>query len=216
MVLKRELEEAKAAEKKTTVEEKPKLDEKGAQTTEKPLENLSQEEIANRAKSILGEYKSFATFSQDRFNRYMVAGERYLKEGKYYLAADAYTMASIYKPNDPLAYAGKSHALFAAGEYMSSALYLSRALTIFPEYARFKVDIVAMVGDKDKLETRIADVQEWLKKNDVPELDFLLAYVYFQMGRLDEAKKSIDAAYEKMPDAPAVQTLKDAIYGNTK
>ena len=146
----------------------------------------------------------------------MLAGEKYLKEGRFYLAANAYTLASVYKPEDPLAYAGKSHALFAAGEYMSSALYLSRALTIFPEYARFKIDLIAMVGDKDKLESRIADVKEWLTRSDAAELHFLLAYVYYQMDRLDEAKKSIDAAYGQMPDAPAVRTLKDAIYAAQK
>ncbi|MBA7714887.1 hypothetical protein ES703_123919 [subsurface metagenome] len=103
------------------------------------------------------------------------------------------------------------YALFAAGEYMSSALFLSRALEIFPEYARFKIDLVAMVGDRDKLESRIADVEEWLQRSGAPELQFLLGYVYYQMGRLQRAKQVIDAAYEKMPDSPAVIALKRAI-----
>jgi tetratricopeptide (TPR) repeat protein len=120
-------------------------------------------------------------------------------------------LASIYKPDDPLAYAGKSHALFASGEYMSSALFLSRALQIFPGYAQFKIDLVAMVGDRDKLETRVADAEEWLQRSGAPELQFLLAYVYYQMDRLQRAKEAIDAVYEKMPEAPAVLTLKEAI-----
>jgi len=94
---------------------------------------------------------------------------------------------------------------------MSSALFLSRALEIFPEYARFKIDLVAMVGDKDKLESRIAEVERWLEISGAPELQFLLGYVYYQMGRLDRAKKAIDAAYEKLPDSPAVIALKKAI-----
>jgi len=182
----------------------------------KQIEKLSPEELSSKAKNILGEYKTFASYSQSKFNRYMLAGEQYLKQGKYYLAADAYTLAAIYKPDDPLAYAGKSHALFAAGEYMSSALYLSKALTIFPDYVRFKIDIVSMVGDKDKLESRIIDVKEWLTRSNAAELHFLLAYVYYQMDRPDEAKKSINAAYAQMPDVPAVITLKDAIYAAQK
>ena len=166
---------------------------------------------AAKAKAIMGSYKSFASFTKDRFNQHLRAAERYLKQGRYYRAADAYTLAAIYKPDDPLAYAGKSHALFAAGEYMSSALFLSRALEIFPEYARFKIDIETMVGDKDKLESRIADVEQWLKISGAAELHFLLGYVHYQMGRLEPAKKAIDAAYEKMPEAPAVITLKEAI-----
>ena len=141
----------------------------------------------------------------------MRSAEQYLKEGKYYRAADTYTLASIYKPNDPLAYAGKSHALFAAGEYMTSALFLSRALNIFPEYAQFKIDIVAMVGDRDKLEGRIRDIKQWIERSDSGKLQFLLAYVYYQTGRIDEAKKSIDAAYEKLPESQAVNALKKAI-----
>lgn len=177
-----------------------------------PIDELSGVRLSARAKTVMGSYESFASFSEDKFNRYIRAAEQYLKQGKYYRAADAYTLASIYKSDDPLAYAGKSHALFAAGEYMSSALFLSRALAIFPEYARFKIDIEAMVGDRDKLESRVADVEEWLGRSGAAELQFLLGYVYYQMDRPERAKEAIDGAYEKMPDAPAVIALKEAIY----
>ncbi|GAI11990.1 unnamed protein product, partial [marine sediment metagenome] len=116
----------------------------------KGLDSGLKDDVSAKAREILGEHKTFASFAEDKFNRHMRAAEEYLKRGRYYRAADAYTLAAIYKPDDPLAYAGKSHALFAAGEYMSSALFLSRALEIFPEYAQFKIDLVAMVGDKDK------------------------------------------------------------------
>jgi tetratricopeptide (TPR) repeat protein len=61
------------------------------------------------------------------------------------------------------------------------------------------------------VESRIADIEEWLEMSDSGELQFLLGYVYYQLGRIGEAKKAIDAAYEKLPDAPAVKTLKKAI-----
>jgi tetratricopeptide (TPR) repeat protein len=189
---------------------------------EKPAEEQTQqpshaEKLAEidlsvaRTKAILGPYETFASFSEDKFNQNMRAGELYLKQGRYYRAADAYTLASLYKPDDPLAYAGKSHALFASGEYMSSALFLSRCLQIFPEYARFKIDIVAMVGSRDLLESRVADVEEWLKRSGAPELQFLLAYVYYQMDRLQPSKDAIETAYKMMPDVPAVLVLKKAI-----
>jgi len=197
--------------------------EKGMPGGKKPQEKKLEEEksfeqkladlslSAAKAKAILGEQKTFASLSESKFNWYLKEAENYLKQGKYYRAADAYTMASIYKPRDPLVYAGKSHALFAAGEYMSSALFLSRALEIFPEYAWFKIDILAMVGDKDQLESRIGDVEQWLKLNDAAELRFLLGYVYYQTGRLEKAKESIDLAYEKMPDSTSVIVLRKAI-----
>jgi tetratricopeptide (TPR) repeat protein len=174
--------------------------------------NISDAKQSEKVQAIMGENKTFASFADDKFNQYMRLGEEYLKQGKYYLAANAYTMASIYKSSDPLAYAGKSHALFAAGEYMSSALFLSKAMEIFPEYAQFKIDIVGMIGSKDVIEARIADIMQWQQKGEIGELQFLLGYVYYQMNRLDVAKKAIDIASDKMPDSKAVANLKQTIY----
>jgi len=178
------------------------------QTKSAPSDTSS---VSLEDKNIKTSHNTFASSIKDEFNEHIRAAENYLKEGKYYKAADAYTLASIYKPTDPLAYAGKSHALFAAGEYMSSALFLYKTLNMFPEYARFKIDIVAMVGDRDKLESRIADVERLLKKTDAPELNFLLGYIYYQIGRLNEAKKQAEIAYQKMPDVLAAEALKEAV-----
>jgi tetratricopeptide (TPR) repeat protein len=169
-----------------------------------------------KAAQIKGPHRTFASFAKDRFNQSMRSAEEYLKRGKYYRAADAYTLALIYKSNDPLAYAGKSHALFAAGEYMSSGLFLLRALEIFPEYAAVKVDLEYMLGDRDKIDNRIVDIERWYQKSGAVELKFLLAYVYYQMDRFEQAGYAIDAVYESMPDAPAVAALKDAIYDAVK
>jgi tetratricopeptide (TPR) repeat protein len=141
----------------------------------------------------------------------MKSAEVFLKQGKYYRAADAYTLASIYKPSDPLAYAGRSHALFASGEYMSSAYYLMMAIDMFPDYVKFKIDLNAMRPDKDRLESRIADVKVWIGRADSAELNFLLAYIYYQLGKPDLASQAIDAAAKKMPDNQAVKSLKQAI-----
>ena len=178
----------------------------------RPAEELDVDMTAARAAQIKGPHRTFASFSKDRFNQSMRSAEEYLKRGKYYRAADTYTLALIYKSNDPLAYAGKSHALFAAGEYMSSGLFLLRALEIFPEYAKVRVDLEYMLGDRDKIDNRIVDIERWYQKSSAVELKFLLAYVYYQMDRLEKARYAIDAVYESMPDAPAVVALKDAIY----
>lgn len=156
-------------------------------------------------------YKSFAALSEDRFNKHMREAEGFMRQGRFYRAADAYTLASIYKPNDPLGYAGKSVALFASGEYLSSSLFLARAIEIFPEYPKVKVDIVGMVGDKDTVENRILEARDWMDKSDSGELEFLLSYIYYQMDRLEFAKQSIEAAAKKMPDSPAVAAMKKAI-----
>jgi len=180
--------------------------------------------IQSRAKRIMGPHKSFGSFSETKFNQHIWAAEDYLKQGMYYRAADSFALASIYRVDageagsDPvqafglgLSLAGRGHALFAVGEYMSSALFISRAIEVDPEYARSEIDFVATLGGMGKLQKRIDDVKEWLKKSDVDQLHFLLGYVYYRMGKLQEAKEAMDTAYERMPQSPAVDMVKKAI-----
>jgi hypothetical protein len=178
--------------------------------TNEPAQIIANTQIG-AATSVTEIYKSFTAYSSDKFNRYMNAGEDYMKQGRFYRAADSYTIAIAYKPKDPLGYAGKSHALFAAGEYLSSSLFLARALEIFPDYARVKIDLVAMIGDKDLIEKRLVEAREWSDRSKSGELDFLLSYVYCQMDRMEFARQSIESAAKKMPDSKAVQALKQAI-----
>ncbi|HUU18356.1 MAG TPA: hypothetical protein VMW72_14495 [Sedimentisphaerales bacterium] len=188
------------------------------------LNKLSQAELSAKAKSIRGPHTRPETFSEAKFNQHMQAAEDYLKAGRFYAAADSFALASIYKldpgeaGSDPvqagglaLCFAGRGHALLAAGEYISSALFLSRALEIAPEYVRTKIDLAGMLGGENKLESRIAEIKEWMGRNGSPKLEFLLGYVYYRMGRLGPAKQAIDATYTKMPQSPAVVAVKKAI-----
>jgi hypothetical protein len=167
---------------------------------------------AVKASRILGEHKTFVSYNKDKFNHYMSQAEEYLRKGKYYRAADAYALATMFKKDDPLAYAGRSHALFAAGEYMSSALFLARAMEMFDAYAYMKIDLETMFQGRDKIETRITDVQKCLEVKPIGELHFLLAYLYHNLGRPDSAKEAIDTAFQRLPDSRAVISLKSAIY----
>ncbi len=188
------------------------------------LNKLSQADISAKAKRIRGPHTSPESFSEAKFNQHIQAAQGHLKAGRYYAAADSFALASIYKldPGEAgsdtaqtgglaLCFAGRGHALFAAGEYISSALFLSRALEIAPEYAQTKIDLAAMLGGQNKLKGRIADIKEWLERSGSGRLEFLLGYVYYRMGRLGPAKQAIDAAYTKMPQSPAVDTVKKAI-----
>ncbi len=168
--------------------------------------------ISSEAKRILGG-RSVEAFSEDRFKEYMKAAGIYQKQGRHYRAVSAYTLASVYKPGEALAYAGRSHALFAAGEYMSSALHLSRALEISPEYAKTKVDFLAILGtdDKEQLNNRIAEIEQWYKKSDEADLKFLLGYIYCQVGEIDKAKEAIDTARTRMSNLSAVDALMKVI-----
>jgi tetratricopeptide (TPR) repeat protein len=172
------------------------------------LNKLSQAEISTEASRIMGSHNSLESLSQSKFNQHMRDAEEHLKAGRYYRAAGCFSMASVYQADNPLALAGRGHALLAAGEYVSSALFLSRALAISPEYLQMRVDLVAMLGDEGKLAVRIADIEQWLARSGSSQLQFLLGYVYYRTGQFLRAKQAIDAAYDKTPQSPAVQAMK--------
>jgi tetratricopeptide (TPR) repeat protein len=189
------------------------------------VNRLSAQELSAEAKRALGGHQDYNSYSANKFEQYFKAGQEYLKQGKYYRAVDAYTLALIYKPGPAgslgkpeaaaLTYAGKSLALFAAGEYMSSALFLGRALqTDQSSIFNLQFSIPA-----DKLDSRIADAEECLRlcreagyqTGGVGELQFLLGYIYLRTGRLAEAKKAITEACRRLPDQPAVKVVKEAV-----
>ncbi len=175
------------------------------------LNKLSRADLSGEAKRIMGSHKNLDSFSETKFNRHVQTAEDHLKAGRYYRAADSFELASVYKPDDPPAVAGRSLALFAAGEYMSSALFLSRALAIRPEYAQARIDLVAMLGSRSRLAERTADAEQWLARSGSGKLQLLLSYVYYQTGRFNQAKQAIEAAYTKMPQSPAVPAIRAAI-----
>jgi len=183
----------------------------GAASEVEKIDKLSPEELSSKAKRIMGPHKTIEAFTEARYRQAMVEAQDYMNKGKYYQAANAFEKASIFDSKKPLAVAGRSLALFGAGEYISSALYLSRAIEMSDEYALTRVDLASMLGDKDKLESRIADAQEWLERSVAPELEFLLAYTYYQMGRLAPAREAIESAQKAMPKSLAVQKLKAII-----
>lgn len=174
-------------------------------------ETNSQIDIHSQAERIRGEHKTFVDLSQAKFSGYMKTAEEFMREGKFYKAADAYSLAAIWKPEDARPYAGQSFSLFAAGEYMSSAYYLSRAIEIDPEIAAKKYDLVGLVGERDIFENRLIEISTWQERSGSGELAFLMAYILYHDGKPEQAKEAIVKAEEKMPDSKAVSILKNVI-----
>ena len=167
--------------------------------------------LRNKARSVLGEFTSFAGYSNDKFNSYMKAAENFMEQGEFYRAADAYSLAAIFRDKDPLVYAGQALALLGAGEYMSSSFYLNRAMLIYPDYIAIKVDLADMLGDRDVLENRIVDIKRWLERSGSGELSFLLAYVYYQMNEFEWARQAIIDAGDSISFKENSQLLSDMI-----
>lgn len=152
-----------------------------------------------------------ASMTQKQFDHYLSAAQLYIQQGRYSRAADSFTLASVYIPQDPRAHLGKSLALLAAGEYTSSAAALAKALELDARYALGKVDLVETIGGPDAFVTRITKLEE--QAGDTPSLQFLLAYVYFQMNLPTEARTAIETARKGLPSSTAVNLLAAAIQG---
>ncbi len=175
------------------------------------LKGFSQADLSAKAKSIRGSQTNPDTFSISKFDDHFQEAQDHLRNGRYYAAADSFELASIYKPDEPLCLAGRGHALLAAGEYMSSALFLSRAIEANPEYLKTKIDLAAIMGGQHIIDSRIADIREWLLRSGSGKLEFLLGYIYYRMGRLGPAQQALDTAYVKMPQSAAVAAVKKAV-----
>jgi len=155
--------------------------------------------------------EDFDSFLENKFRQNFDKADNLLKNAKYYRAANAYTTAIAYNPQSVSALAGKTHALFGAGEYLSSSLFLARALKMNPDYARQKIDIVDKMGGRDIIETRIAEIEKWIKKSENPDLHFLAAYFYYRLDRFHKAQEHIDAAKKDFYDTDVYDILKKVI-----
>ena len=149
--------------------------------------------------------------SQERFDRYAKAAELYVQQGRYYRAADAFTLASMYRPHESRPYLGKSHALLAAGEYAGSALSLAKAVELDARASLKRTDLIEVVGGPDLFVERISELEQIAGQNNAPDLQFLLAYVYYQMNRPEQAKTAIEAARRGLPASLAIDSLQMAI-----
>jgi hypothetical protein len=163
------------------------------------------------AAALLSRYKTFERLAAVRLAEYLAAAETFLKEGKFYKAADTFALATIWGPTDARPYAGQAFSLFAAGEYMSSAFYLSQAMLRNPEVASQKVDLAGLIGDRDVYENRVIEMTTWQERSGSGELAFMMAFVFHQDGKTERAADAILIAAEKMPGNTSVVILRDAI-----
>lgn len=162
-------------------------------------------------RKILGEHKTFAALAEEKFATYMNTAENFIREGQFYKAADTYALANIWKPDDARGYLGRSFSLFAAGEYMSSAFYLSRAMNLNSQETLKQYDLAAFIGDRDVFENRVLELSTWQQRSGSGELAFLLAYISYQDSKAVRAKEAIGIANTAMPDSGAVKILKNVI-----
>ncbi len=136
--------------------------------------------------------------NQFGFSDSMAQADKYLTSGKFYLANHSYSKALIYKPHDSAAYRGKALALFAAGEYCSSSLFLAWSI----ESVGFveKIDLSYWLTDRDKLDNHFVDLSSWIRQQGSPKLSFLQSYLYYQDGQLQKSLTAINLSLKAPPE----------------
>jgi tetratricopeptide (TPR) repeat protein len=143
----------------------------------------------------------------------MRAAQLAVQQGQYARAAESFSLAAACNPKDVRPLLGRSHALFAAGEYLSSAVYLAKAIESDPRYVLRKSNLLESVGGPDVFVQRITDLEKRAKAGDAPMLQLLLAYLYHQMNQSQRAMVAIQAARKGLPSSPSVDLLAKAVAG---
>ena len=151
------------------------------------------------AEESLGPISTFVGTQNTAINAHLAEAEDLLKQGQYYRAAEAYTVAQTVDPTNPLPHLGRSVSLLAAGDYMSSATALFTAMRLFDSLGRFQIDLKSFVPDASVLESRRADLEKRLQLFDDFRLRFLLGYLQYSTGLPDAGLANMEAAAQKSP-----------------
>jgi hypothetical protein len=151
--------------------------------------------------------------SKEKFDRYMKSAQSDMQQGRYTHAAESFALASVYNPRDARPQIARSHALLAAGEYLGSAVCLAKAIELDPRSTLAKSDLIEAIGGPDQFIQRITDLEQCAKTGSAPGLQLLLAYIYQQMDRLEEARTAVRAAKQGLPSSMSVDLLQAVIEG---
>jgi len=150
-----------------------------------------------------GTLRTFVGTEESAISRYMEEAEGLLKKGDYYSAANAYGMAQVVDARNPLPSLGRSLALLAAGDYLTSANDLFRAIRLAPPDTYFKLDLEAFVPNLEILDRRRADLENRLERTEDFRLRFLLGFAEFCSDLHDLGLKDMKTAAQAMPEEMA-------------
>ena len=148
------------------------------------------------------------------YHRKIAHGKQYMKHGQFYRAASAFGIAATAVADGTtemsIACYGKAHALFAAGEFMSAAFFLDRAITSdTPE--SIPIVLPDQVSDAQQLQKSLIDLQQWQQRSGQPMLLFLQGYVQYQLGMLEPSRQSLTQALTAQPEVASVKFLLNAV-----
>lgn len=123
--------------------------------------------------------RSFVGTEASSLNAQLRYAEEAMRAGRYYRAAEAYSLARTIAPDNPLPALGQCLALLAAGDYIASSSYLFEAIQLFGSLGDFSLDMKAFIPDIHLLDSRRADLEKRLAVRDNGRLRFLLGFTEY-------------------------------------
>ncbi len=143
--------------------------------------------------------QSFVGTEQSVLNRYLGSAEQALRTGEYYRAAALYRLATTIEPTNPLPYLGRSMALLAAGDYITSVTDLFAAIQLYDALGLFDLDLRSFIADLTVLDRRRADLEARLEVHEDYRLRFLLGYAEYCSGLDEVGLANLDKALRAAP-----------------
>jgi len=155
------------------------------------LDDQSQSTLVTEGPSGELTIQSLAGRNADMFNRFISEAQKLLAAGRYYDADVRFTSAEAANPQNPIAQVGSSLAMFAAGEPVTAAYRLYRAMEVFPPIMETQLAARSLM-DSDIFDRRLAELDNTLGEqtpSDNQMLLMLAAYMHTSAGQDSLAKE---------------------------
>lgn len=159
--------------------------------------------------------RTFTGGGASALNDLMLKAESLMDIGHYFEAADRYRAAAALDPTNPLPAIGRGHALLAGGQYRSAVHALLRGLELFPDFARFSIDLKALLGGGEEVDIRRADLLRRLDQGEQAELRFLLGYLEYHSGQVERGMRNLRRAAELARPGSLIGRYPDMLQGVT-
>lgn len=158
--------------------------------------------------------RSFAGQRQTQVDRLLAQAEEQMRTGEFYRASETYSGVLTAAPDNALAWLGRANALLAAGEYVQAYVALSQGIEQFPQLLVFDFDLPSLLGNKDIVDIRRAELEKLLSTRPDYRMRFLLGYLEYYSGLREIGLETIQQAAKQAPADSIVPRAYETLAGS--
>jgi hypothetical protein len=144
--------------------------------------------------------------------KYVELGDFYFHENRFADAADAYSRARTYAPQDATIHFALADAVFATGDYYFAAFLIGEALRLDPNMAHVETDKRLQYGDVKLFEEQLATLNKYIAEKPYDAMaELVLGYNLKLSLKPEEAEKAFHRVLEIDPDSQAARRFLDGM-----